>query len=311
MILALSGGVGGARLASGLAALLPPERLTVVVNTGDDFEHLGLYICPDLDTVMYTLAGLADPERGWGVAGESWNFMDSLRRLGAPDWFALGDRDLATHVQRSLHLGEGASLSQVTRELCRVLEVGPVLLPMSELPAPTRVESSEGMLSFQEYFVREHCVPRVLRLHYPEGVVPQPQFMELLAGEATEAVVLCPSNPFLSIDPILRLQGVRDALRQGTAPVVAVSPIVGGRALRGPAAKMMAELEMPQSAAAVAEYYAELLDGFVLDEEDRALVPQLEALGLAVLATQTVMGGEDERRALAREVLDFAVGLRD
>lgn len=307
-VLALSGGVGGAKLALGLSRLLAPEQLTIVCNTGDDFDHLGLRICPDLDTVMYTLAGRSNTELGWGLAGESWRVLDTLGQLGGDTWFRLGDMDIATHLARSEWLRQGLSLSQVTRSLCRALGVAHPLLPMSDDPVSTVVHSEQGELSFQHYFVREQCRPAVRGFDF-RGIGqarPQPELMALLDSDELSAVVLCPSNPFVSIDPILRVPGIRAALRATRAPVIAVSPIVGGVAIKGPTAKMMAELNMPSSAAAVAEYYAGLLDGFIIDRTDAADAARIAAAGVAVHVAQTVMKTLDDRIMLAAEALRFA-----
>ena len=316
MILALAGGVGGAKLAAGLqAALEAPAELLTVVNTGDDFEHLDLSICPDLDTVMYTLSGRANPETGWGLAGESWNFLEALGTLGGEDWFRLGDRDLATHVERTRRLRAGESLSAVTADLAARLGVPSRIAPMSDDPVRTVVETPDGDLPFQEYFVRRRCEPVVRGLRFegaPEARMSA-AFEAALADPALEAVVLCPSNPYLSVDPILAVPGVRAALAGCTAPVVAVSPIVGGRAIKGPAAKIMEELGVEVSAAAVAARYRDLLDGFVLDETDGALAAEIESAGAGfrVTAEQTVMRSDDDRARLAARVLGFARLLRE
>jgi LPPG:FO 2-phospho-L-lactate transferase len=310
-VLALCGGVGGAKLALGLARELPPERLLVVGNTGDDFEHLGLHVSPDLDTVMYTLAGLANPETGWGLAGETWGFLAALERLGAETWFRLGDHDLATHVERTRRLRAGDSLSAITAGLCRALGVGTRLAPMSDQPVRTVVETAGGDLPFQVYFVRERCAPamRGLRFEGAGQARPAPALAAALADPYLTAVVICPSNPWLSIDPILAVPGVLDGLRRTAATRIAVSPIVGGRAIKGPTAKIMAELGVPASAVEVARRYGALgiLDRYVLDEEDRALAPEVEALGVEVAIEQTVMRTLDDKVALARRLLDRLV----
>ncbi len=303
-IVALAGGVGGAKLAHGLAQILPPEHLTIVVNTGDDFEHLGLHIAPDLDTVMYTLAGLANPETGWGQRDETWNFLDALGRMGAPTWFRLGDRDLATHVERTRRLRAGEPLSAVTAALCGALGVGPRLLPMSDAPVRTRVDTDEGELAFQEYFVHRRCEPRVRAVRFAGAAAASPGPAVFAALEAAAVVIVCPSNPFLSVDPILSLRGVRDVL--AGKPVVAVSPIVGGQAVKGPAAKMLAELNLEVSAAAVAAHYAGLAAGFVLDQVDAGLRPAVAAHIPHVCVTDTLMHTDADRARLARETLAFA-----
>lgn len=306
-ILAISGGVGGAKLALGLAAVLESGQLTIVANTGDDFEHLGLHIAPDLDTVMYTLAGISNTELGWGLAGESWNFLEALGRLGGDDWFRLGDRDLATHVLRSQGLAEGKTLSQITRQLCEKLGVAQRLLPMSDDAVRTVVSSDAGELPFQHYFVRLRCEPLVTGFQFKglEQALPQPEMMALLAGQDLGAVVICPSNPFVSVDPVLSLRGVREALVDSVAPVIAVSPIVAGLAIKGPAAKMMAELGMPVSALAVARHYRGLVDCFVLDAADATLAPEIEELGMEVLVTNTVMRSLEDRQSLAGDILQW------
>ncbi|MBI3762689.1 MAG: 2-phospho-L-lactate transferase [Chloroflexi bacterium] len=304
-MVALAGGVGGAKLAHGLAQILEPEQLTVVVNTADDFQHLGLAISPDLDTVMYTLAGIANPETGWGIRGDTFEFLGALGRLGGEAWFRLGDRDLATHVERSRRLWAGESLTQITRELSRSLGVGPTILPMTDEWVRTIVETDEGDLEFQDYFVRRHCEPRVTGFHFKglDDANPTREVMNVL--EAADAIIICPSNPFVSVDPILNLAGVRDGVGRGGRPVVAVSPIVGGQAIKGPAAKMLAELDYSVSALAVAEHYRGLITGFVLDNVDAALAPEIESGDLRVLVTDTVMKSDADRARLAREVVDF------
>ena len=316
MILALAGGVGGAKLAAGLqSALDRPQDLLTVVNTGDDFEHLGLTICPDLDTVMYTLSGRANPETGWGVAGETWHFLGALAALGGEDWFRLGDRDLATHVERTRRLRAGQTLSRITSHLCARLGVPSRIAPMSDDPVRTVVATPDGDLPFQEYFVRQACEPAVRGLRFEGAAAARMSaaFEAALAEPALEAVVICPSNPYLSVDPILAVPGVRAALARIAAPVVAVSPIVGGRAIKGPAAKIMGELEVEASAASVAVRYGKLLDGFVLDETDRALAGAIESAeaGVRVRVEQTVMRTDEDRTRLAASVLEFARLLRE
>jgi LPPG:FO 2-phospho-L-lactate transferase len=305
--LALSGGVGGAKLALGLAHAMAPEDLLVVANTGDDFEHLGLLICPDIDTVAYTLAGVSNPETGWGRAGETWSFMEAQAALGGETWFRLGDRDLAVHLERTRRTAAGETLSAVTADLARRLGGRVRIAPMSDRPVRTIVETPDGPLPFQHYFVRERCRPRVtgFRFEGAAAATPSPAFAAALAG-GPEAIVICPSNPFISIDPILAVPGVRDALARRSAPAVAVSPIVGGRAIKGPTAKMMTELGIPSDASAVAEHYRGLIDGFILDRSDAASAAAVERLGLAVLVTGTVMQTLDDKAQLAREALDFA-----
>lgn len=307
-ILALCGGVGGAKLALGLTQQLNEQQLTIVANTGDDFEHLGLPISPDLDTVMYTLAGLNDQTRGWGLRDESWQMMAMLKTYGADDWFQLGDRDLGTHLVRRQLREQGMSLSEITHHLCHRLGVKHPLLPMSNDPVRTLVKTPDGELSFQHYFVREQCVPAVSGFRFAgiEQAQPQDDFFATLKAPDLTAVVICPSNPFVSVRPILSLPGVEEALRANAAPVIAVSPIVAGMAIKGPAAKMMQELSMPTSALAVAEYYGDLLDGFVIDQADAEQAETIQALGIEVLTTPTVMRNLQDKVDLANAVLAFA-----
>ncbi|MDB5451549.1 MAG: LPPG:Fo 2-phospho-L-lactate transferase [Caulobacteraceae bacterium] len=307
-VIALSGGVGGAKLACGLARVLAPEDLTLVVNTGDDFDHLGLRVCPDIDSVAYAMAGLSDRERGWGLAGETWGFMTALKRLGGTDWFNLGDHDLAMHVERTRRLAAGQTLSQATADLTRALGLRHTIVPMSDDPVRTFVETDAGRLAFQEYFVRERCAPRVRSLDYvgAETARPASALMAALARPDLDAIVICPSNPYLSVDPILALPGVTEAIRRAHAPCVAVSPIVGGQALKGPAAKLMAELGAQASGLGIAAHYRGLIDGLVIDSRDAAEAAALEGQGLAVLAVPSVMITDEDRARLARDCLGFA-----
>jgi LPPG:FO 2-phospho-L-lactate transferase len=311
-ILALAGGVGGAKLALGLAGLLDPEHLTIAVNTGDDFEHLGLRISPDLDTVMYTLAGLANPETGWGLIGESWNFLDALGRLGGETWFRLGDRDLATHIERTRRLRAGETLSLVTRHFCRSLGVMADVIPMTDDPVRTVVRTDEGALPFQEYFVHRRCEPRVRDFEFA-GIAsarPLPRLLERLAQ--ADALIYCPSNPYVSIAPIISLPGVRSLIasrRSAGMPVVAVSPIVGGAALKGPAAKMMTELGLESTVTALAKHYAGTIGGLVIDRVDAAAAPHIESVGIRTLVTETIMKTDEDKMRLARETVEFAKSL--
>ena len=298
-IVALAGGVGGAKLAHGLAQVLPPENLTVIVNTGDDFEHYGLYICPDLDTVSYTLAGLANPETGWGRVNETWNVIQNASRLGGPGWFNLGDQDLGTHLERTRRMKEGQCLDEITRDFCKFWGVEQTVLPMSNQPVRTLVNSDEGELAFQEYFVHRRCEPRVKGFRF-EGVdqaEPTPGARE--AVQAADAVVICPSNPWVSIDPILKV------LQKIEKPVVAVSPIIGGETVKGPAAKMYRELGIEPSALAVARHYQDLATGFVLDQVDKQLEGEIMGLRIKTLVTNTLMESHDDRTRLAQDVLGF------
>lgn len=307
-IAALAGGVGGAKLAQGLAHLLPPEGLSVIVNTGDDFEHLGLTVCPDLDTVTYTLAGIANPETGWGLAGETFHCLEALGALGGPTWFHLGDRDLATHILRTQRLRAGQRLTEVTEQITEALGIQHRILPMSDRPYRTKVLTDEGELEFQEYFVRRRWQPEVqgFRWEGEEEARPTPEVLRAL--EMADAVILCPSNPWVSIGPILRLPGVKEAV--GARVSVAVTPILGGQAVKGPAAKMFRELGLEPSALTVAEQYADFLTGFVIDEVDEDLEPEVQALGLQTLVTDTLMRTTEDRVRVAEEVLAFAATLR-
>jgi len=310
-VIALCGGVGGAKMAFGLTRVLAKDDLTLVVNTGDDFEHLGLAVSPDIDTVLYTLADLADRVRGWGLAGETWNFMTSLRRLGGEDWFQLGDHDLAMHVERTRRLAGGESLSQVTAHLARRLGLEHEIAPMSDQPVRTWIDTEAGTLAFQHYFVRERCAPvaRAVRFEGAAQARPSPALTAALARTDLAAILICPSNPYLSIDPILAVPGVREAIRKARAPRIAVSPIVGGQAIKGPAAKLMAELGVVPGATAIAAHYAGLIDGLILDTADVDETGAVERLGVAAHVTATVMHGDEDRITLARDALAFAAAL--
>ena len=312
MILALAGGVGGAKLANGLAAQLPADKLLVVVNTGDDFVHLGLHISPDLDTVMYWLAGRNDANQGWGIAGETWNFMAALETLGAPTWFKLGDRDLATHVERTRRLAAGEPLSAITRYLCRRLGIAHQIIPMTDERVRTIVRTVDGPLEFQHYFFRLRCEPRFtgIELDGAAGAPPSLAFDLALSGDDLDAIVICPSNPLLSIQPILELQDVRRRIKQHRAPAIAVSPIVAGQAIKGPAAKIFRELGWEASALGIARFFGDLIDGLVIDDQDRHLNKAIESFGTRVRVTDTVMKGGPDQARLAQIVIDFAATLR-
>lgn len=307
-VLALCGGVGGAKLAAGLAALPSASRTTIAINSGDDFEHLGLAISPDIDTVVYTLSGLADRERGWGLADESWQAMAMIERLGGESWFRLGDRDLAMHILRTRRLAAGETLSAITADLASRLGIMPRLVPMSDDPVRTQVVTDEGTLSFQSYFVERQCRPAVSAIRFAgaQQARPSPVLAELLGGADLAALIVCPSNPYLSIDPILALPGVREAIAASPAPRLAVSPIVGGEAIKGPLAKIMGELGIDSDVVAIARHYRGLIDGIVIDERDAHLRTNLEAMGLAVTATQSVMRSDEDRVDLAQAALDLA-----
>jgi LPPG:FO 2-phospho-L-lactate transferase len=308
-IVALSGGVGGAKLAHGLSLALPPEELSIIVNTGDDFRHLGLHIAPDLDSVLYALAGWSDPARGWGRRDETWTFMEALKGLGGEVWFQLGDGDLAIHVERSWRLAQGAGLSEVTAHLCRALGIATRVLPMSDDAVRTRVRTAEGWLDFQEYFVHRRCKPAVREFLFAgaETARAQPDALAALERRDLRAIIICPSNPFVSVEPILAVPGLRAAIRQSQAPVVAVTPIIGGKAIKGPAAKMMSELGLDVSGAAVARRYAGLIDGFVIDRSDEFPDP---LPGVTFFSAATLMNSTADRLRLARAVLQAADTLR-
>lgn len=305
-VLALCGGVGGAKLAAGLADELAPEELIVAVNTGDDFEHLGLQICPDIDSTLYALAGLNDTERGWGRRDETWNFMSALGELGGPTWFRLGDRDLATHVWRSQRLVAGASASEVTQELARAMGIGCPVVPMSDDAVRTVVVTDEGPLAFQDYFVRRQCGPavRALEYHGAESAAIQPDILCALRSPELEAIVICPSNPWLSIGPMLAMPALRAALQKSVAPVIAVSPLIGGRAVKGPTEKIMRELDLPRTAAGIARCYLPLLSTLVIDSSDAAQRDDVLAEGCEALVTDTLMRDRVGAQRLARIVLD-------
>ena len=306
-VLALCGGVGGAKLALGLYRILGSD-LAVVVNTGDDFEHFGLKISPDLDTVLYTLGGLANAERGWGRAGETWEFMNALRKLGGETWFQLGDRDLAMHVERTAWLRAGRTLSEFTSHVARQFGITARLLPMSDKAVSTVVETDEGSLAFQHYFVRRRSEPfvRAIRFHGVPGASPGPGILDLVADPSLQAIVVCPSNPYLSIDPILAVPGVAAALMTARAPVIAVSPIIGGKAVKGPTAKIMGELGLAITNFSIAAHYRGLIDALVIDESD---ANDRSRLSVPVLITHTMMRSLEDRERLAAEICSFAEGL--
>lgn len=306
-VTALAGGVGGARLVDGLAQILLPENLTVIVNTGDDFEHLGMFICPDLDTVCYTLAGMANPATGWGRSDESWKAFESLALLGGPTWFRLGDRDLGLNLERTRRLHSGQTLSQITRDICQVFGVRVNVIPMSDVPIPTIVITEEGRLAFQDYFVRRQCLPVVKGFEYCGAETARPTAGLLEALRSADLIILCPSNPWVSIDPILAVPGVRETIAE--RPVLAVSPIIGGQTIKGPAAKMFSELGIEPSSAAVARHYQELLVGFVLDKKDSALTQVIQAIIPNTLTTNTIMKNQLARKNLADEMIRFGTRL--
>ncbi len=304
---AITGGVGGAKLALGLSKLLAPNELCFAVNTGDDFEHLGLHISPDIDTITYTLAGASNKKLGWGREGETWQFIETLGELGGDDWFRLGDKDMALHIRRRSLLEQGLSLTEVTSSITQAMGINHNVLPMTNDQVRTIVHTQTGdALPFQHYFVRDRCAPAVARFEF--AGINQAQPNPLLLEQLTQcrAVIICPSNPYVSVDPLLKLPGMRDAIVASGVPVVAVSPIVSGIAIKGPAAKMMAELKVPNTAVSVAEHYGDLLHGFVIDEQDAALGADIK---VPTLCAQSVMHTLDDRVQLAQSVLDFITEL--
>jgi LPPG:FO 2-phospho-L-lactate transferase len=308
----LSGGVGGAKLVLGLQQLLPASRLQVIANTGDDFEHLGLSICPDIDTLIYTLAGVANPETGWGLANESWNCMEQLEKLGGESWFRLGDTDLATHLQRRALLSSGFSLSEATSQLCEAFGVAVPVWPMSDQPVRTIVHTTEGSMEFQEYFVRRQAMPVATGFEYAghASAAPSAGAISALQADHLGAIIVTPSNPWLSIDPILSLSDIRTALTAAAAPVIAVSPIVGGKAIKGPTAKLMRETGIDVSVLGIAEHYSAIIDGLVIDNQDNEHRAAIEAMGIQVEVANTIMTTLQDKTELAATVLRFAAALR-
>lgn len=311
MILALAGGVGGARLAQGLVRILSPRELTLVVNVGDDFEHLGLTICPDIDTVMYTLAGMQNPSTGWGRADETWHFMDALGRIGGETWFRLGDRDLAVHVERTRRLAAGATLSDVTAALCAAFGVAHPVVPATDQRLRTRVLTDTGELAFQDYFVRRRAEPaiRALRFDGADAARPAPALAALIETGRISGIVVCPSNPWLSVDPILAVEPIAALVDSHTVPVVAVSPIVAGRAVKGPAAKIMRELGAGDDVLGVVDHYATRVGAWVIDRQDAALGDAIRSRGCRVAVTDTIMsttGRSCELAATALAMLDVS-----
>jgi LPPG:FO 2-phospho-L-lactate transferase len=308
LVSVLTGGVGGAKLALGFYTLLPQGRLSLVVNTGDDFQHLGLRVCPDLDTVLYTLSGLANREAGWGREGETWHFMNALAELGGETWFRLGDGDLALHVERTRRLAAGEKLGAVMADFARALGVNAGLHPMSDDSVATIVETTVGELGFQDYFVRRRCEPevRALRFQGAEDALLSEGALRALSSPALKVIVIAPSNPYLSIDPILAVPGLRTALAAANAPVIAVTPILAGKAVKGPTAKIMTELGLEPSSLNVARHYEGVIDGFLLDVRDADLLPHFPG---PVMVADTLMQSLDDKKNVARAVLEFADSL--
>jgi LPPG:FO 2-phospho-L-lactate transferase len=306
-VVVLTGGVGGAKLVLGLAQVLPPDEIIAIVNTGDDFRHLGLHVSPDIDTLLYTLSGKANAAQGWGREGESWSFMETLRSLGGEDWFALGDGDLALHVSRTMRLGRGDALSTITADFARAWGLAIRILPMSDQPVATHLATDRGALAFQQYFVRDRCEPAVREISFQGADTARaaPGVIEAICSPQTRAILIAPSNPYLSIDPILAVSDIRAALDAAVAPIVAVSPIVGGQAVKGPTAKLMGELGVPVTPAAIARHYGDLLDGLLIDERDEPNEPTI-----AHAICDTLMRTLDDRVRVAEAVLALADSLR-
>ena len=306
--LALSGGVGGAKLAVGLTHAVPPEELAVVVNTGDDFEHLGLHVSPDLDTLLYTLAGLNNPTTGWGRDAETWSFMGALEEVGAPTWFRLGDKDLALNVLRTHALRSGTTLNEFTADIAERWGIASRIIPMSNETVRTVIETEIGPLDFQDYFVRRRCEPVAQSIQFrgASDAAPVAELEEIMTAGSLAAVIICPSNPYLSIDPILSVPGIRDALRRCGAPVVAVSPVVSGESLKGPTAKIMNELGIICSATAIAQHYRGLINGLLIDADDASLEADIADFGMAVKLSNIVMRSAEDRCTLAKMVVQFA-----
>ncbi len=313
LILALAGGVGGAKLANGLSLVKDPCDLVIAVNTGDDFTHLGFHISPDLDSVIYKLGGINDPVRGWGMADETWNFMKALSRIGGETWFQIGDRDLATHVERTQRLAEGQTLSKVTQKLCRSHQISHNIVPMSDHRVGTIVDTEEGDFFFQDYFVKLSCKPVFTGVHFKgmEQAVPAPGFASALSNPALEAVIICPSNPFISIEPILSVPGIRKTLKNLQVPVVAVSPIIGNKSIKGPAAKMLAEIGFPVSPLGIVKFYGEKIDGILIDQLDAHLEKDIVKEGVQVLVTKTLMSSTSDEKLLAEDTLKFTNQLKN
>ena len=307
-VVALSGGIGGAKLAYGLSQVLMNDELSIIANTGDDFEHLGLYVSPDIDTLVYTLAGVNNPQTGWGRADETWSFMSGLAEIGAPNWFQLGDKDLALNVYRTSELRSGKTLSEVMCAIAHQFDLKCQIAPMSDDPVRTMIDTDSGPLEFQDYFVREKCRPVVRQIRYQgiERAKPSPDFQALLGGTEVMAFVICPSNPYLSIDPIITIPGVHQGMADSPAPVVAVSPVVAGQSLKGPTSKMMDELNTPCTAVEVARRYQDLIDGIVIDNQDMGLKVDIEETGVQVVTADIIMNSAQDKIDLAQTVLLFA-----
>nr|MBN1229252.1 2-phospho-L-lactate transferase [Anaerolineae bacterium] len=304
-VVILVGGVGGAKMAVGLANILPPDALTVIVNTADDFEHLGLHISPDVDTLMYSLSGLVNPSTGWGLEGDTFQAMEQIRKYGGPDWFNLGDCDLGTHLVRTHLLNRGLTLTEITQYLCSRLGIKQHLLPMTNDQVKTILDTDQGELGFQEYFVRERWLPAVHGIRFEGSSTAAPSPEAALALETASLIILGTSNPFLSIDPIISIQGISERILKATVPRIAISPVIAGKAIKGPTVKLMTELGVEPSPVGVAEHYQNLLDGFILDKQDAALCDKVEGLGLRTAAFQTYMASLADKITLARQIINW------
>ncbi len=304
-VLALSGGIGGAKLALGLYHVLESGHLTVLANTGDDFEHFGLSISPDIDTLMYTLAEISNQDQGWGRANESWSFMETIIELGGEDWFNLGDKDLATNVLRTSRMRMGKSLGEITKEFCEKLGIHAEILPMSNEPVRTMVKTLEGDVPFQQYFVRDQCSPIVTGFEFDgvDAAQPSHKVVNAIVHSEFDTIIICPSNPFISIDPILSIAGYKEALIKSETPVVGISPIIGSDSVKGPTAKIMRELGMLVSSLSVAKHYKEILDGFIVDTQDDLTA---EDAGIPVYKTNIMMDTFEKKETLARETMEFS-----
>ena len=306
-ILALSGGVGGAKLCRGLDQITDKDELSIIANTGDDFLHLGFYISPDIDTLIYTLAGENNIETGWGRTGETWKAHSIMSELGADNWFKLGDKDLEMHVYRSKEIQNGKNLSEITQKVSEIWNINSKILPMSNHSIKTIIESDIGTLSFQEYFVKKQCIPKVKSISFKQKkAAPSQTVLDEMNDNNLKAIILAPSNPYLSIDPILSLSEIRTFLKTASTPVIAVSPVVDGQAIKGPTTKIMAELGLEPSVVTIAKHYDGLIDGLILDVLDQNLVSQVDDRGIKTKVMNTVMHNDQDKIQLAHGVLDFA-----
>jgi len=309
--LALSGGIGGAKLAFGLNCCLEKSQLTIVANTGDDFEHLGLLISPDIDTLLYTLAGMNNSQLGWGRKDESWNFSEACEQFGLDTWFKLGDRDLAIHFYRSQRIKLGASLSQVVSELCDRLKIQATIIPMSDDPVRTVIKTDKGTLSFQEYFVKNRCLPIVSNIHFEgkESARPSTALVDCLNDEDLKAIIICPSNPFLSVQPILSIPSLREKIKASGKPVIVISPIVNGDSIKGPTAKLMREMNLNCNVKTIAEIYKDIATTIVIDKQDEAEANEISSMGFDVMLENIVMANDEDKKNLAKAVIDFSGNL--